>query len=44
VSDERTETEMSGIGEARWNKGNIFIWGILPQTPGIYRFSANPSE
>jgi hypothetical protein len=43
VSDERTETEVSGIGEEIWG-GTISTWGLRPQTPGIYRFDANPSH
>ena len=25
-------------------KGGTFLWGLRPQTPGIYRVDANPSE
>jgi hypothetical protein len=44
-SDERTEStrERNGRNELTV-KGGTFVWGLRPQTPGIYRIDAHPSE
>src|SRR6266853_5397389 len=39
----RSTRERNGRNELSV-KGETFAWGLRPQTPGIYRVDANPSE
>ena len=42
-TNERNTYAESGTDERAGNKRRDFSWGLRPQTPGIYRFDANPS-
>jgi hypothetical protein len=44
VSDERTESESERSGRSESITKETLRWGLRPQTPGIYRVDANPSE
>jgi hypothetical protein len=33
---------MNGTDETSDSEGAYLLWGLCPQTPGIFRFDANP--
>jgi len=38
------KSRWSGTDERIENEGELMFWGLRPQTPGIFRIDANPSE
>jgi hypothetical protein len=38
------KSRWSGTGEMNRKQGELILWGLRPQTPGIFRVDANPSE